>query len=1176
MAIAEPIVIIHAGKGAELTGNRNDIWSHSWSTNGYLTKDNIKVGRYTIQPEYWETAVPSATDMTIGVYAHEMGHGFWNLPDLYDTSINASSEGIGEYDLMASGSWNGAYGDTPAWPSAWTRIQMGFATPTTIEASETGRSIPQPYDAPGAQSVLKLTSPSLHDPNEYYLIENREKVFGHYDYHLPGNGLFIWHIDEDMASNDNPCAVSPQSSCSDYFHNLVALMQADGHHDLEGGGNRGDAGDPYPGTSGNHTFSNTSTPDSGSWYASGDSGLRVTNISTAGATMTADITLPKANSAPVANNDAYSLSEDSPLSVAVPGILSNDTDDDLDPLTAVKVTSPSHGSLAFNTNGSFTYTPYANWNGADSFTYKVSDGKLYSNTATVTFTILPVNDKPVATNDTFVTYEDTSRTFDAPGVLINDSDVDGNPLTAIQLSDPANGAVTFSADGSFTYLGNPNFNGTNSFTYKVNDGTEDSSAATVTIQVNPVNDPPQAGADSYITDEDTPLTVGAPGVLANDHDIDGDPLTPIKVSNPLHGSLVFHADGSFVYTPSKNWNGSDSFAYYLNDGSGNSGVVKVDLTVTPVNDAPVVTSSSYTTNEDTPITSAAPGLLANAVDVDNDTLSVTKLSAPLNGSLVLNADGSFVYTPDANYHGGDSFTYSANDGTVDSDIASVTITVKSVNDVPVAIDDSLVTDEDSTLTVSAPGVLQNDTDVDGNSITAVKVTNPAHGSLTLNSNGSLTYKPAANYFGADSFTYKAKDGVGPSNIATVTVTVNPVNDAPFAVNDKFNVDQDLVLTVAAPGLLANDTDLDGDALSALLTVNPTHGNINLNPDGSFIYTPDSGFYGTDGFSYAANDSVAGSAAALVTITVDRLNLPPVAEGESYSVDEDHRLTVSAPGILANDNDPEGRRVKIILVSKPANGTLSFRANGWFSYKPYHNWNGEDNFTYRVTDGVKVSDVITTAITVNPVDDAPIVVSDLYTTEMNQTLTVTAPGVMVNDREFDGDALNVTIMRPPLYGTIVFKNDGSFSYVPNVNFHGIDYFKYRILESVYNSNTTTVTIKVKRPVYTFSGFFGPIVNKPDINVMNAGENVRIPFGLGGDRGLVISPTETPSSVKVSCSSSAAYIDVETTTDPTGLSYDSGADQYTYVWETDPTWSGTCRKFILRLNDRSTRTLLFKFN
>ncbi len=185
----------------------------------------------------------------------------------------------------------------------------------------------------------------------------------------------------------------------------------------------------------------------------------------------------------------------------------------------------------------------------------------------------------------------------------------------------------------------------------------------------------------------------------------------------------------------------------------------------------------------------------------------------------------FTYTPNANYNGSDTFTYHANDGTGNSNIATITITVSPVNDAPVAVNDAYTTNEDTPLTViPASSVLVNDTDVEGSALTAVLDVGPANGTLTLNANGTFTYTPSANYNGSDTFTYHANDGTSNSNIATVTITVSPVNDAPVAVNDAYTTNEDAPLTVVlANRILLNDTDVEGSAsrpflMLALLTV----------------------------------------------------------------------------------------------------------------------------------------------------------------------------------------------------------------------------------------------------------------------------------------------------------------------------------------------------------------------
>ena len=207
--------------------------------------------------------------------------------------------------------------------------------------------------------------------------------------------------------------------------------------------------------------------------------------------------------------------------------------------------------------------------------------------------------------------------------------------------------LSLNSDGSFTYTPSGNYNGSDSFVYKVNDGAADSNLATVSLTITAVNDAPVATAESYTTAEDTGLVVdAASGLLAHATDIDGDPLTAVLVSGPAHGSVSLNSDGSFTYTPSGNYNGSDSFVYKVNDGAADSNLATVSLTITAVNDAPVATAENYTTAEDTAlVVDAAAGVLTHATDIDGDPLTAVLVSGTAHGSLSLNSDGSFTYTP---------------------------------------------------------------------------------------------------------------------------------------------------------------------------------------------------------------------------------------------------------------------------------------------------------------------------------------------------------------------------------------------------------------------------------------------------------------------------------------------------------------------------------------------------
>jgi VCBS repeat-containing protein len=388
------------------------------------------------------------------------------------------------------------------------------------------------------------------------------------------------------------------------------------------------------------------------------------------------------------------------------------------------------------------------------------------------------------------------------------------------------------------------------------------------------NAAPVGVADTYTVAEGGTLTVPvATGVLTNDTDAEGNTLTAQVVTTTTRGTLALAANGSFTYTPNADFNGTDTFTYRANDGTANSADTTVTITVTGENDAPTAVNDSYTTGDNTTLTTTTTnGVLANDTDPEGNTLTASLVTNVSSGTLTLNPNGTFTYTPANGFTGNVTFTYRANDGTANSNTATVTINVTDANQAPVAVANAYSTNENTTLTVAqANGVLANDTDADNDTLTAELVSNVSSGTLNLASNGSFSYVPANGFSGNVSFTYRANDGTTTSNTVTVTITVNSSNQAPVAVANSYTTNENSPLTVnQANGVLTNDTDADGDTLTAQLVSNVTSGTLNLASNGSFTYTPATNFSGSVSFTYRANDGTTTSNTVTVTITVNDL------------------------------------------------------------------------------------------------------------------------------------------------------------------------------------------------------------------------------------------------------------------------------------------------------------------
>jgi VCBS repeat-containing protein len=682
-------------------------------------------------------------------------------------------------------------------------------------------------------------------------------------------------------------------------------------------------------------------------------------------TWTATATSTPVNQPPAAVDDAFTTLEDMTFAL---NVLANDSDPEGSLLTVITVTQPSHGLVIINTDQSLSYTPAENYYGPDSFTYTVGDTEAATASATVSLTIAPVNDAPRLMADTATTAEDTALSF---AVLTNDGDIDGDVLTVTAVTQPASGIIIIEPDGRLTYTPSANFNGVVGLRYTAFDGTVTDSAP-VTITVTSVNDLPLAVDDAATLDEDTNLTIP---VLSNDSDVDGDALAVSIAGQPTSGSAAVNSDNSIAYTPTANFNGSDSLIYAADDGHGGVVTATVAITVNPVADAPITTDDFATTPEDVSLTISA---LANDFDPDGDSLSIAAFTAPLHGGASLNHNGTLSYQPELNFNGSDSFTYQVIDGTAYTVTATVFITVTPVNDAPVASDDQVVLAEDNVADIA---VLANDSDVESDALALTGLTQPAHGQASISSTGTLIYTPTLNYAGPDSFTYTISDG-NASSSAQVSLTVTPVNDAPVAVDDTATTFED---TPRIFNILANDSDVDDTVLSISDLVQPEHGLATVTLAGSLTYTPTTNFFGVDVFAYTIQDAAGAASTAQVVITVTAVNDAPVAVNDAAITTQN---TSTKLEVLANDSDVDGDTLTISAVSTPNNGMVYINADHTIIYIPLPGFYGVETFVYTASDGYGGTDQATVTLTVVRVDTPTPTATNTLTPTATETATPT--------------------------------------------------------------------------------------------------------------------------------------------------------------------------------------------
>jgi hypothetical protein len=399
----------------------------------------------------------------------------------------------------------------------------------------------------------------------------------------------------------------------------------------------------------------------------------------------------------------------------------------------------------------------------------------------------------------------------------------------------------------------------------------------------------------------------------------------------------------------------------------------------------------------------------------------------------------------------------------DSDVNNINFT-GSLNFIPIANDDLYSINVNQVLTITTNyGIYSNDIDFDGKRSDLVILDSVQHGTLNLAPDGGFTYTPESGFIGIDSFTYYINDGMADSNTAIVKINILPLDEkhAPLAVNDKFfKVNTGKELPISAPGVLANDSDDDGDALTTVIERQPIYGAVILNPDGSFIYTPPKDFVGTDAFTYRANDGILNSNIALVEIEVTSSGIenPAIALDDQYDIIVGIELNVPAPGVMLNDYYDGTGILTVELTEKPTEGILSLGKDGGFTYTS--DKIGTIKFKYRIFDETSYSNTATVTIHVKPVPNTPpIAVDDAYRIEKYQILKIPPFGVLSNDYDPDGDALTSELSSLPKHGELTFHSDGSFTYIPEENFDGIDSFTYYAFDGKDKSNTATVYITV---------------------------------------------------------------------------------------------------------------------
>ena len=613
-------------------------------------------------------------------------------------------------------------------------------------------------------------------------------------------------------------------------------------------------------------------------------------------------------------------------------------------------------------------------------------------------------------------------------VLADDYDPDGDVVTLTVVGTPGHGTATANSDQTVTYMPTTGTTATvDTFTYTVTDGSGGSSTATVTVFLA---DQPPVAVPVSASPHGAAVTVN---VLAGDTDPNGFPLTVTALGTPAYGTAVINGDNSVTYTPASGTTATvDSFTYTISDGDG--GTSSATVSVYLADRAPTA-MDAFASHGNAAVTI---DVLAEDYDVDGDSLTVTGVGTPTHGTAVVNADNSVTYTPSVGTTATvDAFSYTVSDGYGGTSSATVTVDIADL--APVANNISI---SHGNVAVTAD-VLMYDSDPEGDALTVTSVGSPSSGTAVVNGDGTLTYTPAMGTTASqDSFSYTITDGHGGSSSATVSVFI--ANRAPAA-----NGDAVYHATAAVSiDVLANDNDLDGDALTVTSVGTPSHGTAAINSDGTVSYTPTTGTTATtDAFTYSISDGNGGTSSATVSVYI--ANQAPVAN-DDVAVHATAAVTID---VLANDYDPDNDPLTITSVGTPSNGTAVLNSDGSVTYTPTSGTTATtDSFTYSISDGNGGTSSATVSVFI--ANRAPVAVND---TAVHVTSAVTV-NVLLNDYDPDADNLTVTSVGTPSGGTAVLNSDGSVTYTPSSGTVS-DSFTYTIADGYGGTSTATVNIYV---------------------------------------------------------------------------------------------------------------------
>ncbi|MBD2466800.1 cadherin-like domain-containing protein [Nostoc sp. FACHB-145] len=830
---------------------------------------------------------------------------------------------------------------------------------------------------------------------------------------------------------------------------------------------------------------------------------------------TATINITPVNDAPTLTGAKATLSngtEDTPYTINASDLLAGYSEVDGDPLSVTGLTA-TNGTVVNNGNGTYTFTPNADYNGTVNLSYSVTDGNGGNTPATNSFSLTAVNDgapqltgaKATLSNGT----EDVAYTINASDLLQGYSDVDGDTLVVSGLT-ATNGTVTNNGNGTYTFTPNANYNGTVNLSYSVTDGNGGTTPATNSFSLAAVNDgaPQLTGAKATLSNgtEDVAYTINASDLLQGYSDVDGDTLV-VSGLTATNGTVTNNGNGTYTFTPNANYNGTVSLSYSVTDGNGGNTPATNSFSLAAVNDgAPQLTGAKATLSngtEDVAYTINASDLLQGYSDVDGDTLVVSGLTAT-NGTVTNNGNGTYTFTPNANYNGTVSLSYSVTDGNGGNTPATNSFSLAAVNDGAPQLTGAKATlsngTEDVAYTINASDLLAGYTNVDGNPLSVSGLT-ATNGNVVNNGNGTYTFTPNADYNGTVNLSYSVTDGNGGNTPATNSFSLTAVNDgAPQLTGAKAtlsNGTEDTPYTINASDLLAGYTNVDGNTLS-VSGLTATNGTVVNNGNGTYTFTPNADYNGTVNLSYSVTDGNGGNTPATNSFSLAAVNDgSPQLTGTAATLangTEDTLYTINASDLLAGYTDVDGNPLSVMGLTA-TNGTVVDNGDGTYTFTPNADYNGTVNLSYNVSDGSGGTLPATNSVSLDPVNDAPKLTgtpATLADDNEDGDYIIVADTLLQGFTDAEGDRIFLSGLAAD-HGTIIDNGDGTYSFEPEDNYDGVITLSYNVTDGSSSNTPVTNTFATSGNVADGNGEVSNPISNPDSDILQIGDGELAPDG-----------------------------------------------------------------------------------